>query len=80
MKKDLEDLKHEYQMVFTSKEGGDVLKDLKSVCYYGFSPYVHDSMRETDRRIAKQEVFQYIADMLGEETFKKLQTEVLNND
>ncbi len=80
MKKDLEDLKHEYQMVFMSKEGGDVLKDLKSVCYYGFSPYVHDSMRETDRRIAKQEVFQYIADMLGEETFKKLQTEVLNND
>lgn len=76
---DLEKLMHDYYITFSSKEGGEVLKDLANICYYNVSPYVPDSVRETDRRIAKQEVFMHIMEMLGEENFKKLQTEVLNN-
>ncbi len=78
MKIEFDDLRASYSAVFSGEHGRVVLGDLANMCFHGASPYCADSMRETDRRIAKQEVFLHILAMLGEDPSGRVQMEVIN--
>ena len=78
--KTVQDIMTAYKAVFNTKEGKEVLEDLARFCGWGISPYDKESYRETDRRIAYQEVFMHIMSMVGEDIFENIQTEVINHE
>jgi len=57
---------YNYKALFETEAGQDILKDLKEFCFYEKSIY-HDSPRQTDRNIGKNDVIHYLLEKLKQE-------------
>lgn len=65
-----------FGIVFSSREGFDVLKELKDFCHADFMSYVQGDQVETAFREGERNVFQFILSNLSDEMKSQIAKEI----